>query len=367
MSGAQHGWFAAYLPHHGRVEFDQARVPGQLAQGSLLLEVTLTRGETGPLELFDLTAPGAGADRLALTLDREGLIRLEIRRGAAFHALSIDASADCAEGGPMRLSWRWDCIAGESLLTLEALERGTLRQRAAPAPVALARADLETLAEGRAPARIGPRVEWLAVGAHLHPAGPAACFAPSTPLLTPTGWRPAGNLRAGDLVETVDAGAQPVLWSGRIALPALGHLRPVRLCAPSFGASRDLWVLPQHRIALSGPTVDYLFGEDEVLVEARHLVDGCTALQPDRPNVLGWQGVLLDGHHLLIADGCRLESLNAGRLARQPALAATTALADLAALGALPEHRSPVRRVLEGFETRSLAAARSRSRSPVAA
>ena len=106
---------------------------------------------------------------------------------------------------------------------------------------------------------------------------------------------------------------------------------------------------------------------DEVLVEARHLVDGCTALQPDRPNVLGWQGVLLDGHHLLIADGCRLESLNAGRLARQPALAATTALADLAAIGALPEHRSPVRRVLEGFETRSLAAARSRSRSPVAA
>ncbi|MDD8021819.1 MAG: Hint domain-containing protein [Paracoccaceae bacterium] len=365
------GWFAAHLPGEGAITLAPRALPAQLPQGSMMLEFTLMRGEPELLPLVHLSRAGPQPRFFSLGFTAQGQITLLQRHGAAFHSISLDATDAMIAGGRMRLIWRWDATHGESLLTLEALDAGTLRQRAGSAPLPMPRDDLLTLATGAAPgteaARIGPRVDWLALGDHLHPLGPAACFAPSTPLETPYGLRPAGSLRAGDWVQTVDAGVQQVVWSGRISLPALGNLRPVRLSAPSFGQTHDLWLLPQHRIALSGPAVEYIFGEDEVLVEARHLVDGCSALQPDRPNVLGWHGILLADHHLLIADGCRIESLNAGRLARQPALAATTALADLARTGTLPEHRHPVRRVLSGYETMTLASVRAQGRGPVAA
>lgn len=361
------GWFAAHVPGKGAVSL-AARTPGPVpVRGSLMLEFTLMPAERGALPLVLLERRTTASEHLALDLDADGRLSLVQRRGEAVHALSLDIGAERALGGRMRVTWRWDLQRDESLLSLEALDAGSLRQRSGPAPLPVTRADLRALATGCDPVRLGPRLDFLALGDHLHPVGPAACFAPSTPIATPLGERAAGSLRPGDLVETVDAGPQPVLWSGRIALPALGSMRPVRLCSPAFGATRDLWLLPQHRIALGGPAVDYLYGEDEVLIAARHLVDGCAAQQPDRPCVLNWHGLLLADHHLLIADGCRIESLGIGRLARQPRLARSTALADLAAECPLPLHRAPVRRTLLPFEVRALASARDQGRGPIAA
>lgn len=369
------GWIAAHLPGEGAVTLGaRETLPPQLGQGSLIAEVTLPPETRGPLTLVDLTGHGRAGQDLVIGLDAEGHLQLVQRQGRAFHALSIDIGAELTTGGRMRLTWSWDAPQGESLLTLEAVDRGTLRQRAGRAPLPVGREILRALVSGTATGpervtgtRLAPFLDWLAFGDHRQPVGPGACFAPSTPIETPQGPRPAGSLRAGDLVETADAGAQRVLWSGRVALPALGSLRPVRLCPPTFGETRDLWLLPQHRVALSGPTLEYLLGKEEVLIAARHLVDGCTALQPARPAVLNWQGLLLEGHHLLIADGCRIESLYAGRLARQAPLAATTALADLARAGGLPEHGAPVRPVLSAFEAEILAAQRAQGRGPVAA
>lgn len=361
------GWFVAHVPGRGAISL-AARSPAQVpVRGTMMVEFALMPGETGPLSLLALEGRSTVETCLSLGFDGAGRLALLQRRGDAVHALSLDAAAECAAGGRMRVTWRWDLQHDESLLSLEALDAGSLRQRSATAPLPVTRAEMMALAEARAPARLGPRLDFLALGDHLHPLGPAACFAPSTPIATPRGERPAGSLRPGDLVETVDAGAQPVLWSGRIALPALGSMRPVRLCAPAFGATRDLWLLPQHRIALGGPAVDYLFGEDEVLIAARHLVDGCAAQQPDRPCVLNWHGLLLADHHLLIADGCRIESLGVGRLARQPVLARSTALSDLAAAGTLPQHCAPVRRSLLPFEVQALGSARDQGRGPIAA
>lgn len=361
------GWFAAHVPGRGAISLS-ARTPAQVpVRGTMMLEFALMPGESAALPLLLLEGRSAAEACLSLTLDGSGRLSLLQRRGDAVHALSLDASAETAAGGRMRVIWRWDLQRDESLLCLEALDAGSLRQRSATEPLPVTRAELMALTEGHAPARLGPRLDFLALGDHLHTPGPAACFAPSTPIATPQGARPAGSLRVGDLVETVDAGPQPVLWSGRIALPALGSMRPVRLCAPAFGATRDLWLLGQHRIALGGPSVDYLFGEDEVLIAARHLVDGCAAQQPDRPCVLNWHGLLLADHHLLIADGCRIESLGIGRLARQPALARSTALSDLAAAGRLPLHRATVRRTLLPFEVQALASARDQGRGPIAA
>lgn len=361
------GWFAAHLPDQGAVQLAERALPALLRRGTLMLEFTLLRDEPTLLPLLHLATRSHWQRFLSLGFTSDGHICLSQRQGNDFHAITIDASAEIAAGGRMRLSWRWDGPARESLLTLEALDHGTLRQRHGHAPLPLSRDDAEALIAGASPARIGPRVDWLALGDHLQPVGPGACFAPATPIETPTGPRPAASLRPGDLVETADAGPKPVLWAGRVSLPALGNLRPVRLCAPAFGETRDLWLMPGHRLLAGGEMVDYLFGHDEVLVEARHLVDGCTALQPERPNLLSWQGILLEGHHLLIADGCQIESLSIGTLARQPALAKTTVLAELARQGRLPVQPRKVRPVLRPFEALTLATARRQKRGPVAA
>lgn len=363
----EHGWFAAHLSGHGPVRLSDRALPALLGRGSLMLEFALMPGETGPLPLLHLGDQTSWTWFLSITLDAQGTVNLVQRQGAAVQALTLDIAQDCAAGGRMRLSFSWDCRTDDTRLTLEAIDGGQIRQRVGQGAMALSRADLAALAEGRSPAQIGPRVEWLAFGSQMQPVGPGACFAPATPIATPEGERPAASLKAGDLVLTADAGPQPLLWSGRIALPALGSLRPVRLCAPAFGATRDLWVLPQHRIALRGAAVDHLFDADEVLVPAHHLVDGLSAQQPDRPCVLSWHGLLLQGHHLLIADGCRLESLSIGRLARTPALARTTALADLVARMELPVHAVPARHTLAPHEAQALATERRRRRGPVAA
>jgi hypothetical protein len=116
-----------------------------------------------------------------------------------------------------------------------------------------------------------------------------------------------------------------------------------------------------------GPEVEYLFDADEVLVEARYLVNGQTAVWADSGPVTAWHGILFADHHLIDADGCRMESLFLGGLAAAPDLARTTALGGLVRDGRLPRHRVPVRRELCAFEATALTLNLAQRRSPVAA
>ena len=119
------------------------------------------------------------------------------------------------------------------------------------------------------------------------------------------------------------------------------------------------------RIVL-GPD-EYLFGEEEVLVEARHLVNGETAHWEPEGSVVACHGLLLRQHCLVEADGCWIDSLYFGRIARNRDLARTTAPGSTLAEDQLPVHNRPARRELLDFEAQMLALARSRSRAPFAA
>ena len=69
----------------------------------------------------------------------------------------------------------------------------------------------------------------------------------------------------------------------------------------------DLFVAAQQRVALAGAEVEYLFGEDEVLVEARHLVNGQSALWERPRPMVRYYSLLLDGAAVIDAAGCRME------------------------------------------------------------
>lgn len=137
------------------------------------------------------------------------------------------------------------------------------------------------------------------------------CFVEGSRILTPEGERPVETLRAGDLVITQDAGARPIRWIGRRTVPALGDHAPIRIAAHSFGLHKSLSVSPQHRILISDPFAELMFGEAEVFVAAKHLVNDCTVQRQTGGDVT-YLHLLLDAHHVIFSEGLATESFLPG-------------------------------------------------------
>jgi len=142
----------------------------------------------------------------------------------------------------------------------------------------------------------------------------APCFLRGSLIETPQGPRPVEALAAGDLVMTLDHGPRPIRWAGSSRVAGTGRLAPVRIGAGHLGNARDLWLSPNHRVLVRGPMAELLFGEAEVLVAARHLVDGRRVREEPQAEVEYFH-ILLDDHQILLAEGAPVESLYLGRQA----------------------------------------------------
>ncbi|MGX0975067.1 Ca2+-binding RTX toxin-like protein [Roseovarius sp. MBR-51] len=138
------------------------------------------------------------------------------------------------------------------------------------------------------------------------------CFTPGIRLLTPNGERNVEALRAGDLVITRDHGPQPVRWTGRRTVPGIDRFAPVRVAAHVLdGARAPLLVSPQHRFLFTGYKAELLFGCDEVLIAATHLVDGQAVTQVAQAAVT-YIHIMFDQHEVIYAEGAATESFHAG-------------------------------------------------------
>lgn len=187
------------------------------------------------------------------------------------------------------------------------------------------------------------------------------CFVSGTRILTPVGEVAVERLRPGDLVETCDRGAQPVVWAGTRRVAARGTLAPIRIEAGTLGEHRTLLVSPQHRVLIAGPRAELLFGEAEVLVAAKHLVDG-HAIRPVEGGTVVYVHLLFDRHEILRSEGLPTESLLPGEMA----LGSVDPEAREELLGLFPDGDGPplsrygaaARRILRSFEARALLGAR---------
>ncbi len=189
--------------------------------------------------------------------------------------------------------------------------------------------------------------------------GVPVCFEAGTLIDTPLGPRAVEDLRAGDLVQTQDAGAQPLRWVGGGSVMASEAALPVQIAAGVLDNDSPHSVSGQHLLTLSGADCELLFGEAEVLAAAKDLValDGIT--QEIRPRAVRYFHLLLDQHHLLRANGTLAESLHPGplALAHLPARARADLVTrflpyDLARMG----RQSTARRVLKAHEAQVLVA-----------
>ena len=141
--------------------------------------------------------------------------------------------------------------------------------------------------------------------------GPA-CFVVGTRIATPDGPRRIETLAVGEPVLTRDAGPQPILWIGRRTSAGDGDHAPIRICKGALGNSADLLVSPQHRMLIDGWRAELFFGQDEVLVAAKHLVAGNDAIHVQKMREVDYMHLLLDGHQVIRAEGAACESFDPG-------------------------------------------------------
>lgn len=137
------------------------------------------------------------------------------------------------------------------------------------------------------------------------------CFTAGTLIATPTGEVAIEALKIGDLVKTLDHGAQVIRWIGSTKVQASEKFVPIVIAKNALGNTRALKVSQQHRMLLTGWRAELLFGVNEVLAPAVHLVNGDTIYQSEGGEVEYFH-MMFDTHEIIFAEGCPSESFHPG-------------------------------------------------------
>ena len=132
-----------------------------------------------------------------------------------------------------------------------------------------------------------------------------ACFVPGTLIATPCGDCAVEALAIGNLVLTVDGGAEAVRWIGRRSyagrfLAGRRHLWPVRIRAGALAEgvpARDLVVSPRHAMLIDG-----------VLIPAEALIDEVSVVREAGLERVDYVHIELGRHAAVWAEGAASES-----------------------------------------------------------
>lgn len=137
------------------------------------------------------------------------------------------------------------------------------------------------------------------------------CFVAGTVIDTPDGGKLVQDLQVGDLVLTLDHGPQEIRWTGHRVVAGQGNFAPIRFAPNAIGNDVELLVSPQHRMLIGGWRAELLFGEDEVLVAAKHLVNGDLIHEMPMREVR-YHHLLFDDHEVIFSNGIPSESFHPG-------------------------------------------------------
>lgn len=331
--------------------------PGALlTRGSLVIETRLpTIKRPQPLVFYN--RPGEWPFHLSLKAIPGGGLILILNQGGDILHKSINHS----EAGRMdilRITYSWDSINRWGRLALERTDQEQVILVPIDSPKPLLVSDVQSLVRPSADRYLAPDMIYLAISTDIEPVGPMPSMVPETPIATPVGFREIGGLRRGDLVLTTDGKSVPVLQTLTRTVPARGHFSPVLLRAPFFGLLQDITIAPSQRLIMSGSEVEYLFGQESVLVPASHLLGGTSARGAQRGLLITYTQLLLPGHEALNAAGTVAESLYIGRLRRKRDQLGASLLATTDR-NQIPDHGPSIYPVLKSFDALVLAEQRA--------
>ncbi|CUH89063.1 hypothetical protein PH5382_03008 [Phaeobacter sp. CECT 5382] len=138
------------------------------------------------------------------------------------------------------------------------------------------------------------------------------CFVAGTQIETIKGALAVENLEIGTLVVTRDNGLQPLRWIGRSTRRATGRSAPVVFLANALGDHGRIAVSPNHRILITSELAVLLFGQSEVLVKAKHLVNDTTIRVQADGQAVTYVHLLFDQHEIISGNGLESESYHPG-------------------------------------------------------
>lgn len=116
------------------------------------------------------------------------------------------------------------------------------------------------------------------------------------------------SLRPGDRVLTRDHGGQVLRWVGQARMKAAAAFAPVVIVAGALGNSGDLIVGQHHRIFLYQRQKIAGLATSELLVQAKHFVDGSRAYLRET-GYIDYFSLIFDRHEIIYAEGVPVESL----------------------------------------------------------
>jgi len=245
--------------------------------------------QSGALSLGSIQNTVAGQDVYLIdpgkeVLDGRDAIALVDNTGAVIQFISFNGNTITATTGPASGQTSTEVGSASGSSTLQSTDHGATYQTAAQSP------------------------------------GTVPCYAPGTLIDTPLGPRPVEALRLGDLVLTVDHGAQPIRWirSGDHRLDGAGDdQKPVLVKAGALGSGlprQDLIVSPQHRILVGGGGQLKAYFKAEAFVPAKSLtgLPGIRHMKGKR--AITWVHFACARHEVVLANGCQSESLLLGSL-----------------------------------------------------
>ncbi|MEM8577641.1 MAG: Hint domain-containing protein [Pseudomonadota bacterium] len=326
-----------------------------LTRGTLLVEIDLP-DPVRPVPLFGYTLTHPWARHLMLqALPGGHLVLVQAQGEAVRHAALHLPPLEPAE--TLRVSYAWDSVQGWGRIAVERPGKSGAEVAQVHAPLPQHMDDLEALMLGRPGRVMATCVSFAALSGRIEPIGPLPSLHPETPVATPQGYRAAGEIVAGDQVMT-PGGAATVCAQVRRTLPARGQFAPVQLSAPYLGLAGDIVVAPDQRLVQSGSAVEYLFGEEAVLVPAHHLAAGHVGRPAPTGPLAEYVQLVLPQHEPILTAGTWTESLYVGRLRRKPAALAASALAGVDR-AMLPEHGKPAFPVLRRYDALVLADSRA--------
>lgn len=327
-----------------------------LDTGSIVFETQIAPDDR-PKVLFSYKAENGALRGLTFQAIPGGGVALVHEFGAATTHAALQPSG-VGRTDTVRVTYSWSAPDNWARLAVERPGESTFASEFLDCPKAPLLSDLRDMMMGRGLQTFARDVVFAALSTKIEPLGPTPTLAPDTPIATPMGYKSVRNLKRGDTVYASNGDVMPVLHTLSRTVPARGSFAPVRLRAPYFGLQRDVIVAPDQRIVLDGSDVEYLFGEEAVLVPARHLVNGFAGAQASTGPVMPYTQIILPGHETVLAAGAPLNSLYVGRIRRKPDALAQSLLAGIDR-NSLPEHGQEAHKVLKWFEAIQVATNRA--------
>jgi len=115
------------------------------------------------------------------------------------------------------------------------------------------------------------------------------------------------DLHIGDKVLTRDDGVQTIRWIGQNTVRAVGDYAPIVIAAGTLNNTADLVLRPDHRLFVYQRSDEVGAGRAELLVKARHLVNGDSVVQREGGFIDYFQ-LLFDSHQIIYAEGIAAET-----------------------------------------------------------